>query len=327
MTDLGKSINRRGALFGCFLWSGPRDLTSESRDLGKCASLQRTSCVILGAHSPLSGSVNSVKWEWQALPWCSCSSQVQKVVRSQPGDHFKPGSPARAVMPFTSPCSRAAPRLLQPLTQTRSVPSTPPLPSPLPGSAAPSPGRHRSWRSLQPARRRAPENATVAAILEVGTPPTAMQWQRWVATSARPSAAGVSSSRERREVWSRRMQRSWERAQGGRWALFWWSVSSIVPNSPLPTHSLLYIGSFPISRPVLRRKRGRGHLPEDHSWVSPGGIRCEGPGWPCLPRGPWSGGFGPFRAALSPAQPDPAWGPGDSAQLGTGRSESETHFC
>lgn len=53
MTDLGKSINRRGALCGCFLWSGPRDLTTESRNLGECASLQRTSCVILGTHSPL----------------------------------------------------------------------------------------------------------------------------------------------------------------------------------------------------------------------------------------------------------------------------------
>ena len=154
--------------------------------LGRVCQSATDELVILGTYSPLSGSVNSVKWEWQALPWCSCSSQVENVVRSQPSDHFKAGAPARAIMPFSSPCSRAAPRLLPPLTQTRSVPP-PPLPSPVPGSAAPSPGRHRSWRSLQPARRRAPENAAAAAILEAGKRPTAGRRQRWVATSASPA--------------------------------------------------------------------------------------------------------------------------------------------
>lgn len=93
----------------------------------------------------------------------------------------------------------------------------PPLPSPFPGSAALSPGRHRSCRSLHPARPSAPD--TLAAILEAGTLPTAT---RRIAPSQLyghfrpPRAAGASSSRERREVRSRPMLRSRERDPGGR---------------------------------------------------------------------------------------------------------------
>ena len=82
--------------------------------------------------------------------------------------------------------------LLPPLTQPRfgfAHPSSP-LPSPLPGSAAPSPGRrHRSCRSLQPARATAPD--TAAAMLEAGTPPTRQNGQQGVrsaATSALPTS-------------------------------------------------------------------------------------------------------------------------------------------
>ena len=101
MTDLRKSINRRGALCSCFLWSGPRELSLDNgvKRLGRVCRSATDELVILGTYSPLSGSVNSVKREWQALPWCSCSSQVENVVRSQPGDHFKAGAPARAICP------------------------------------------------------------------------------------------------------------------------------------------------------------------------------------------------------------------------------------
>lgn len=92
----------------------------------------------------------------------------------------------------------------------------PPYTSSLPGWAAPSPGRHRSRKNLQPARPRAPDTATAAAILEAGTPPTAT---RGAALGARrghfrpPSAAGAasSSSRERRVARSRLQKRIRER--------------------------------------------------------------------------------------------------------------------
>lgn len=105
-------------------------------------------------------------------------------------------------------CLAASPVVLAP----------PPYTSPLPGWAAPSPGRHRSRRNLQPARPRDPATATAAAILEAGTPPTAT---RGAALGARrghfrpPSAAGASSSRERRVARGRRLKRIAERVARG----------------------------------------------------------------------------------------------------------------
>lgn len=96
----------------------------------------------------------------------------------------------------------------------------PPSSSPLPGSVAPSPGRHRSCRSLQPARPSAPDiAAAAAAILEAGTPPTVTRRAALGAPRGhfRPAHGSAgSSSRERREVGSRRHERSRERAPGGR---------------------------------------------------------------------------------------------------------------
>lgn len=92
-------------------------------------------------------------------------------------------------MPFTSPCGPPR-RPLPPRTQPGRLRAPSPI-LPLAGSAAPSPGRHRSCRSLQPARPSVPVTAA-AAILEADTPPTAPRLAApglGAATSALPESS------------------------------------------------------------------------------------------------------------------------------------------
>lgn len=211
----------------------------------------------------------------------------------------------------------------------------PPYISPLPGWAAPSPGRHRSRRNLQPARPRAPDTATAAAILEVGTPPTAT---RGAALGARrghfrpPSAAGASSSRERRVARSRLLNRIRERVAVSRWALFWWPENRISPTVSSRPTVVPRSSHFSTPSPVLRWERSYGHLPVYHSGFLPREARVRGRAglcsgllalWPLCPS--WAASSFVLRAG--------GWGLRDSVprrkspELGSRISGSETRGC
>lgn len=162
--------------------------------------------------------------------------------------------------------------LLPPLTQPRfgfAHPSSP-LPSPLPGSAAPSPGRrHRSCRSLQPARATAPD--TAAAMLEAGTPPTRQNGQQGVRSAA---TSALPASREPPPL--ARGARRGAGCCGERGANPGPQVSAVLvvqepdfPQRPPPGLPLPHILSFLIHSSVSQRKHGHGHLPENHRGLSP----------------------------------------------------------